>query len=119
MENKVRSLKELIDNQIKYKEWTTQEIFEYTNGCGGKGSFIPVPQFIFRASCNHHDINYLLGGCEKDRLKSDVQFYEMMLLDCNNHPFLFKYFYKFWAYVYYKAVRICGKKYFNYIDKKA
>lgn len=106
-----------MENVKKYNELTQEEKKAICNGCGGKGSFVPVPNFRFKASCNHHDYNYFLGGTEKDRLKADTQFLEAMILDAGLNGNLFRrIFYKFWAYIYYFAVRIFGKKYFNYND---
>ena len=56
----------------------------FANGCGKKGSFLKPPDWIFKASCNHHDFNYWLGGKEADRLKADYQFYEGMQNDIND-----------------------------------
>jgi len=85
-----------------------------TNGCGGKGSFINPPEFLFHASCCKHDELYTIGGTEVDRKKADDKFYELMLADTERSKGFDRYYFKVWAYTYYKAVRFFGKKYFNY-----
>ena len=86
-----------------------------TNGCGGKGAWIKVPNFIFEASCNQHDIGYGIGGDEARRFECDGKFFIMMIKDTFQVNGWFKRFYfQSWAFVYFVAVRIFGKKYFNY-----
>jgi len=77
--------------------------------CGGKGSIIPIPQFMFSASCKRHDEGYDEGGDEIRRFECDYKFYQAMLKDAGERKI-----YRFWAWIYYKAVRLCGSKYFNY-----
>jgi len=84
------------------------------NGCGGKGSFINPPEFLFHASCNKHDELYSIGGTEADRRRADDKFYELMLKDTERSRGFDRYYFKVWAYAYYKAVRIFGNRYFNY-----
>lgn len=33
----------------------------FGNGCGLSARFLNVPDFIFTASCNHHDFNFVRG----------------------------------------------------------
>jgi len=91
------------------------------NGCGGKGARIKAPNFIFEASCNKHDELYEKGGKEVDRFIADFLFWWYMNKDVN--LFAKKYWYVYplsyllgfmWAALYCIAVRIGGKKYFNY-----
>lgn len=85
------------------------------NGCGPKGAFVPVPEFIFTASCNHHDYRYFIGGTERDRYHADRDFYVAMRRDANDYPQLAKRSrYRLWAWLYYKAVRIFGRFCFWY-----
>ena len=85
-----------------------------TNGCGGKGSFINPPQFIFKASCNKHDELYNKGGNEYDRYVADQLFYQYMKEDVRDSEFYLHPYYSFWAWAYFKSVRIGGRKFFNY-----
>lgn len=85
------------------------------NGCGGKGSWVPVPDWLFRASCFHHDFNYWVGGDENDRRKADKQFYVEMLTDAEDTPWWYPTrLAKVRAWVYYMAVRVFAKKFFHY-----
>ncbi len=99
---------------IKYSDLTELQKRHIANGCGGKGSSIPVPDFRFKASCNHHDFYYWRGMMEKDRIAADVKFFELMLEDTLEYPFMLRWRYKAWAYAYYRAVRWFGKGYFSY-----
>jgi len=88
---------------------------EDVNGCGGKGSWINPPNFMFEASCNKHDIGYGVGGDEAKRFECDGKFFIMMIKDTFQVKGWFKrVYYQGWAFVYFIAVRIFGKKYFNY-----
>ena len=88
------------------------------NGCKGKGSLLNPPDFIFMASCNHHDFNYWIGHTGKDRKKADRQFYKAMLIDANEHPWYKRCVYKSLAWVYYQAVRLFASSYFYYADQE-
>lgn len=85
-----------------------------TNGCGGKGGWLNPPDFMYTASCNHHDFNYWLGGTEADRLEADRKFYEAMKRDVARLPWYRRPFYYGIAWMYYRAVRLCGKRFFHY-----
>jgi len=105
----------MIPKHKPYKNLTGNEKKRYCNGCGGKGGLINPPEFLFHASCNHHDYLYYCGGTEIHRLKADRSFLRFMLLDADNASNLaLRRFYRFWAFTYYFAVRYRGKKYFNY-----
>jgi len=91
------------------------------NGCGGDGSCINPPNFIFKASCNKHDKLYEAGGKEIDRFVADLLFWWYMHKDVRG--FAKKYWYIYpvsytlaflWAALYCVSVRIGGKKFFNY-----
>lgn len=84
------------------------------NGCGGKGGKVPVPDFLFTASCDHHDFNYWLGGSERDRRKADWQFYQAMLEDVHAQSIWVRPLAYMAAWLYYKAVRRFARQYFNY-----
>jgi len=99
----------------RLRDYSKREIKKFSNGCGGKGSFIPVPEFIFHASCDKHDVLYQIGGSEADRKRDDKTFYRYMKLDvANEKSYLKRKYYSLWAFAYYKAVRFFGSKYFNY-----
>lgn len=65
---------------------------QYGNGCGLYARFLNVPDFIFTASCNHHDFNYQ-RGCGANHwyenlwkapfwyTKANVDFFTHMLRD--------------------------------------
>ena len=110
----VRPLECLIKNKVKFKNLTTDEIMMYTNGCGGKGSIIPVPDFCFEMSCNHHDWNYTLGGNNKDRAKSDKQFLVSMIKDSIKYSGIKVLWFAIWSIAYYIGVRIAGFRFFRY-----
>jgi len=101
-------------SSLKFRHLTQKELGFISNGCGSKGGWIKVPNFIFKASCDHHDINYWIGGTESDRIKADWQFYEAMIEDANSYGWYCRFWYRWWAWVYYQAVRRLGYKYFYY-----
>jgi len=100
--------------KIRYNELTKEQKEVICNGCGGKGGKLNPPDFMFTASCNHHDFNYWLGHTEEDRRKADKQFLEAMLNDISVLPFWKRFFFRKIAYTYYKAVRLFGKSFFYY-----
>jgi hypothetical protein len=83
------------------------------NGCGPKGGIIPIPEFLFHASCDHHDFNYWLGCNKLHRKKADLQFYREMLKDAGGDPY-----YKFLAKIYYRAVRWFGWMCFHWASRQ-
>ncbi len=102
-------------DHVKYKDLAPATKKILCNGCGPKGGFIPVPEFTFTASCNHHDYHYFIGGTERDRLNADRSFYWHMRADAIDYPKRSQRVrYKLWAWVYYKAVRIFGRFCFWY-----
>lgn len=101
-------------SKFRYEDMTTEEREFLCNGCGPKGFIIPIPEFIFTASCDHHDFNYWRGFEEADRKWSDEKFYSMMLWDSYAYKGFKGYRYRFWAWTYFKFVRMCGWKFFPY-----
>ena len=99
---------------IKYSQLTDKQKQAICNGCGGKGGLINPPEFLFHASCNQHDFYYWRGGKEEDRKKADNDFYEAMKMDIKKAKWHLQPYYSFWAFSYFTAVRLVGKKYFNY-----
>lgn len=90
------------------------------NGCGPKGGWVPVPEFIFTASCDHHDFNYWIGYTKEDRKKADKQFYNAMKEDCDELRAedglgrILYFRYRYWSWLYYRAVRMLGGNFFHY-----
>jgi hypothetical protein len=109
-------------SKVRFRNLTAKQKSLICNGCGGKGSWIPIPEFIFGADCNHHDFNYWLGCTKAQRKKADRQFLVEMLIDSIRlfikEPLYKVLFYVFWAIVYYAAVRLRGYKYFNFVKRK-
>jgi len=104
---------------VNYEDLTPKQKAEICNGCGGKGSWVTPPNAIFfEASCNHHDYGYYKGCTDADRLDCDEKFYEAMVRDCNKLSTLEYMRYRPWAWLYYKAVRMHGAKYFYFADNK-
>lgn len=66
------------------------------------------------ASADIHDLNYFRWGTEADRKKADEWFLKYMLLDCQNFTWIKRIYYTILAYMYFWAVRIWWKKYFQY-----
>lgn len=70
---------------------------------------------MFYESANWHDYLYHKGCTEDDRLKADKKFLELMLADIKGNCAEFRTsWYKILAYRNYFAVRMFGKKFFNY-----
>lgn len=84
------------------------------NGCGGKGAWLNPPDWLFEASCDHHDFNYWLGGDEAARKEADWQFYQAMLADAAAASWWKRPWYKMVAWSYYKAVRYFASSFFHY-----
>ena len=55
---------------LKYRDLTEEQKKFVCNGCGGKSGWINPPEFLFNASCNHHDFLYWRGCTEADVLKA-------------------------------------------------
>ena len=55
---------------LKYSDLTPAQKQHIRNGCGGKGGWINPLDFIFNASCNHHDFLFWLG-CSWSELDID------------------------------------------------
>jgi len=58
-----------------FSDLTPEQQATFGNGCTW------VPDFIFTASCRHHDFNYSRGGYLKDKLKADFDFAYRMYMD--------------------------------------
>lgn len=80
-------------------------------GCGesSKGLWFDVPEFVFHDDCCLHDYLYNLGGTEADRKSADDSFYRAMKLRAGPDPL-----WRMMAWIYYRAVRQFGKRFYNY-----
>jgi len=107
-------------NILKYDNLSEAEKRFVCNGCGGKSSIVPVPNFFFEASCNKHDLSYWIGCTEEDRKKADLGFYRAMKRDCKRVRWYLRVLLipHAWAWTYYKAVRLNGKKFFHFAETK-
>jgi len=63
---------------------------------------------------NFHDFSYFRGTTEQDRKRADDWFLKYMLKDCQRLTWFTRAYYVCWAYIYHKAVRLFGWKFFNY-----
>lgn len=107
------------DIPVAYEDLTPAEKQEICNGCGGKGGIVKPPHKIFfKVSCNHHDYGYFKGCTEEDRLAADKMLYTLMLEDCASLPWYQWVRYRPWCWLYYRAVRAIGKKFFYYGESK-
>lgn len=104
--------------RAKLRYLSDEQIKQLSNGCGNKSKFVSVPSFIFRASCDKHDVLYLIGGSEADRKKADDAFYYYMKIDADMYSGLQRLKYRAIAYIYYKAVRLFGREFFCYGEPK-
>lgn len=103
---------------LRYKDLSYSEKKRIPlNGCGGKGGWIPVPDFMFTASCDQHDFQYWRGHTERDRKEADRAFLRAMKRDVS----ALKWWRRPTAYLvaqtYYRAVRLFGGKFFNYSNR--
>ena len=103
-------------DRLSFKDLTSKDKGLICNGCGGKGSWIDPPDWLFKASCNHHDFEYWRGGTEADRKHADWGFYQAMIEDANRASWWRRPFARMRAWVYYRAVRTFAKSYFFHTD---
>jgi hypothetical protein len=98
---------------IRFSDLTPEQEAFICNGCGGKGGWVPVPEFFCHASCDHHDFRYWKGGSEADRKDADHDFLVEMLKDAGDDPTK-----QTIALTYWMAVRLFGAFYFHYSDRE-
>ena len=113
------SKQRLLDEPYKpYSQLSVIEKMLVANGCGGSGSLINPPEFLFSEDCGEHDWDYFYGGDKKTRKKRDVKFYKGMRNSIveKGVKFFKRAYYEFWAFVYYLEVRRHGAKFFNFRD---
>lgn len=129
MQKILENLKNKKTTELTYEDFKILKKYWIINGCGGKNCGILqkiilkiLTPVFFEASCDLHDFGYWKGWNEARRLECDQKFYEAMLQDIEKvrsaeSGFFKKFFISFYfvlASLYYFAVRIGGKKYFNY-----
>lgn len=102
---------------LHYKSLTKRQRKFICNGCGGKGGFVNPPEFLFHASCNHHDFLYWRGGTEEDRENADNAFYDFMKKDIAEAKWYKRTYYSVLAFTYFKAVRKFGEEFFFYASR--
>lgn len=73
-----------------------------------------APQFVFKHACRTHDISYSLGGTAADRKHADDAFYHSMKAAIARHRGYKRPWLRFWAWVYIRAVRQQGDRFFTY-----
>ena len=106
--------------KLRYGDLTQEQRKFICNGCGGKGGFIKPPDFIFLASCNQHDFYYWRGCTKEDFKLANKEFYEMTREDIAQikwYKIHKKAWYHAWAFLYFLAVSLGGKKYFYFGPK--
>ena len=106
---------------LTWSDLSNEEKRAMSDGCGSKGFWVPIPNFMFKASCDQHDFYFWRGGSGSLRKKVDKEFLSAMLDDAGS-----KYRYKLWAYLYYYGVRFGAfldmfkkpeDKFWHYTDK--
>ena len=107
--------------KLRYRDLTQEQKDFICNGCGGKGGFIKPPNFIFLASCKQHDFYYWRGCTKEDFRLANKEFYDMTREDIAEiewYKIHKKVWYHAWAFIYFLAVSLGGKKYFYYGPKQ-
>ena len=89
-----------------FSDLTPEQQATFGNGCGLQAKLLRVPQFIFKASCNQHDFNYIRGGQFKDFTKANMDFFKAMLIDASNSDKPL--FYSLMSYIYLLGVTVFG-----------
>ena len=104
---------------MRYLDLNASQKAEICNGCGGKGGIVRPPHAkFFENECNWHDFNYFLGFTEAHRKKADKQLLAAMLKKVKGLSWYWQLRYRPWCYIYYRAVRVVGKKFFYYGNKE-
>lgn len=105
---------------LKYSDLTQKQKDFLSNGCGAKGGIINPPDFIFKASCGHHDFRFWIGCSWKHFFKANKDFYKWMRVDIKeaNIRWYKKAYYHTWAFSYFSAVNIFGVCCFNFSDRQ-
>lgn len=105
--------------KIPYEILTKEQKAEICNGCGGKGGWIKPPlKAFFKTSCNHHDYGYWCGVTEARRKECDGNLLIHMIRDILTLSWYKVVLYYPWGLLYYIGVRMAGKEYFYWGQKK-
>lgn len=78
--------------KVRWSDLTLEEQLNFGNGCTW------VPDFIFTASCRHHDLVYSRGGGITDKIKGDYDLCVRMFDDAFAHRHWYLYM---WVSVLY------------------
>lgn len=109
-------------------EWEFLRVNGVCNGCGGTGTQVKnrlirwiilqslkrLRLVFWQADCNIHDFTYWQGGDEARRKECDMGFFKRIIEDIENAVGISVIKYTLLALIFYYAVRIGGKDYFNY-----
>ena len=101
-------------SELRFDDLTDIERRAICNGCGGKGGLVRPPQFRFGASCDEHDFGYWVGGDEARRRWCDARFFGAMVTDAVLLPLWRRPAHLLLAWIFYRAVRLCGRRFFHY-----
>ena len=67
---------------MPYKGYTDEQVEDMSNGCGSQVWYlrwlIPPHGKFFKTACDKHDVDYNVGGTEKDRLEYDQDLKDRM-----------------------------------------
>jgi len=100
-----------------YDQLTPAQKEAITNGCGGKGGFCRPPHwFGLEGDCDLHDFLYTVGCTEQHRLEADRILHDLIQHRASGAPLWKRWYYRTQAWVYYRAVRAFGGKFFRYGD---
>lgn len=100
---------------LHWHDLTEAEVAQITDGCGKKGGWIRPPEYLFfDTSCDQHDFYYWRGHREEDRKIADAAFYQVMKRDVGKATWYRRLWLYVVAWLYYRAVRFCGKPFFHY-----
>lgn len=97
-----------------WSDLTEEEQAQFGDGCGALAKGLKVPDFIFKASCQQHDFNYLRGGWPWHKVQADWWFYRAMLKDAFLYPWLQAFIYSCLATIYFLTVLIVSWPFFTY-----
>jgi hypothetical protein len=100
-------------SEIIFENLTKKQKAFLCNGCGKKGGFHP-PKFLHFNACDEHDVDYYIGNTKKHKKQADKKFLKFMLVEAKNATFFLRIFRYLQAQLYYRFVRIGGRKSFHY-----
>ncbi len=103
--------------KLRYADMSKAEIDFLSNGCGASWS-VKAPKWLFKKSCDQHDVNYWLGYTEADRKKADDQFWASMRAEISKFKFYLKPIRWIEAKIFYHLVKKFGFFSFYYGEKE-